>query len=89
MRDGKNFDDIENLWIRNGECITKNGSRQLIDDLDSIPFPSYAKDSFIFINNDSLDTIDLAVRDKFLWNVATFFGLSCFVKYSKAPSSSL
>ena len=67
MRDGKNFDDIENLWIRNGECITKNGSRQLIDDLDSIPFPSYAKDSFIFINKDSLDTIDLAVRDKFLW----------------------
>ena len=35
--------------------------------LDSIPFPSYGKDSFIFINKDSLDTIDLAVRDKFLW----------------------
>ena len=67
MRDGKTFDDIENIWTRNGDCITRNGSRQLIDDLDSIPFPSYAKDSFIFINNDSLDTTDLSVRDNFLW----------------------
>jgi anaerobic magnesium-protoporphyrin IX monomethyl ester cyclase len=67
MRDGKNIDDIKNLWIRNGDRITKNDSRQLIDDLDSIPFPAYGKDSFIFINKDNRDTLDLAVRDRILW----------------------
>ncbi len=67
MRGGKNIDDIENLWVRNGDCITKNDSRQLIDDLDSIPFPAYGKDSFIFINNDNRDKLDLAVRDRLLW----------------------
>ena len=67
MRDGTNFDDIENLWVRNGTSITKNPLRELIQDLDSLPFPSYANDSYYFINDDKFDHIDHAIEDRHLW----------------------
>ena len=67
MRDGKGFNDIENLWVREGSNITKNPTRPLVEDLDSLPFPSYGNDSFFFINNDNLDKIDRAIEDPLLW----------------------
>ncbi|MAG10929.1 hypothetical protein CMI44_01290 [Candidatus Pacearchaeota archaeon] len=38
---GKPLDKIKNLWVRKGNKIVKNDVRNLIDDVDSIPFPDY------------------------------------------------
>jgi anaerobic magnesium-protoporphyrin IX monomethyl ester cyclase len=67
MRDGENYDDIENLWINTDGHIKKNPMRPLIQDLDSLPFPSYGNDSFIFINDDKVDDVDHSLADKYLW----------------------
>jgi anaerobic magnesium-protoporphyrin IX monomethyl ester cyclase len=67
MRDGENYDDIENLWIKNDGYIKKNPLRPLIQDLDSLPFPSYGNDSFFFINDGKIDGIDHSIADKYLW----------------------
>ena len=67
MRDGKDYDDIQNLWVRSSTSMTKNPGRSLIQDLDSLPFPSYANDAYIFINDDKKDKIDRSVEDRLLW----------------------
>ena len=67
MRDGENYDDIENLWIKNDGYIKKNPMRSLIQDLDSLPYPSYGNDSFFFINDEKIDGIDHSVADQYLW----------------------
>jgi radical SAM superfamily enzyme YgiQ (UPF0313 family) len=67
MRDSENYDDIENLWINTDGYIKKNPMRPLIQDLDSLPFPSYGNDSFFFINNEKIDGVDLSVADQLLW----------------------
>ena len=36
---GKNFQNIKNLWVREGNKIIKNPVRPLIEDLDSLPLP--------------------------------------------------
>jgi radical SAM superfamily enzyme YgiQ (UPF0313 family) len=58
LRDGNEFQHIENLWVNNGAAIIKNPMRSLIQDLDSIPFPAYARDSFSFINANSITKND-------------------------------
>jgi anaerobic magnesium-protoporphyrin IX monomethyl ester cyclase len=68
MRDGENYDDIENLWVNTTDGhIKKNPMRPLIQDLDSLPFPSYGNDSFFFLNDDKIDKVDHSVHDKYLW----------------------
>jgi anaerobic magnesium-protoporphyrin IX monomethyl ester cyclase len=38
---GKIFDKIKNLWIKKNEKILRNPVRNIIDNLDSLPFPDY------------------------------------------------
>ena len=66
IRDKKAYQDIENLWLnKNGHTI-KNPMRNLIQDLDSIPSPAYAKDSFYFIGSNRLTQTDPALSDPIL-----------------------
>jgi radical SAM superfamily enzyme YgiQ (UPF0313 family) len=58
LRDGNEYQNIENLWVNNGDMPIKNSLRPLIQDLDSIPFPAYARDSFSFINANSITKVD-------------------------------
>ncbi len=45
---GKSFEKIKNLWIKKEEKIIKNPVRNLIDNLDDIPFPDYEiKDHYV------------------------------------------
>jgi len=37
----KSYDKIKNLWIRKKDKIIKNPVRDLVDDLDKLPFPDY------------------------------------------------
>lgn len=63
LRDGKEYLDIQNLWINNNGNIVKNPMRSLIQDLDSIPFPSYGSDSFFFIDENKITRSDPMVLD--------------------------
>lgn len=67
LRDGKEYINIDNLWINNGNNIIKNPMRPLIQDLDSLPFPSYGNNSFHFINNNQITANDPALLDSYLW----------------------
>lgn len=39
VREGKDYHQIDNLWCRQGDTIVKNPLGELIDNLDTIPFP--------------------------------------------------
>lgn len=59
LRDGKDYVDIKNLWINDGGIPLRNPMRSLIQDLDSLPFPSYGNDSFHFIDGNRITTKDI------------------------------
>ena len=67
LRDEKEYLNIENLWINNGNDIIKNPMRSLIQDLDSLPFPSYGKDSFYFIDSNRITKNDPTLLDSYLF----------------------
>lgn len=52
---GEPFTDVKNIWTRlpDGEVI-KNVERPMTDDLDSLPFPDYSKESIFFIDEGEL-----------------------------------
>lgn len=58
LRDGKPLQSIDNLWVKNGNHIIKNPMRPLIQDLDSIPFPSYGDRSCHFISSGKMTRTD-------------------------------
>ncbi len=63
IRDKTEYQNIENLWINNNGHFIKNPMRPLIQDLDSIPFPAYARESFFFIGSNELTRNDPALSD--------------------------
>jgi radical SAM superfamily enzyme YgiQ (UPF0313 family) len=62
LRDGKEYHAINNLWVNSGDRVVKNPMRPLIQDLDSIPSPSYRNDSFYFINSNQITQDDEIVN---------------------------
>lgn len=36
---GKNIEEIKNLWVKKSDKIIRNDTRDIIDDLDALPFP--------------------------------------------------
>lgn len=66
LRDGKDYHHIENLWTRENGKVVKNQMRPLIQNLDSIPFPAYARDSFYFIGANKITTDDPNLLDPIL-----------------------
>lgn len=73
LRDGKEYLSISNLWINNDSHITRNPMRPLIQDLDSLPFPSYGNDSFYFIQSGKMTRNDAAL----------FLGAHLFIQTSR------
>ena len=66
LRDGKNYHSINNLWIRQNGNLQQNSLRPLIQDLDTVPFPAYARDSFYFIGSNKIARKDAAIVDPIL-----------------------
>lgn len=58
VKDGRSFNHIKNLWIKNSNGIVKNSIRPLIQELDSLPFPAYGKESFYFIDHNKIHSRD-------------------------------
>jgi len=63
IRDGKDYHQLENLWTQKNGMVVKNQLRPLIQDLDSIPFPAYARDSFYFIGSNKITKDDPNLLD--------------------------
>jgi len=52
---GKPFTDLPNIWSRLPDgSVIRNKERPLREDLDSLPFPDYSKESIFFIDDDEL-----------------------------------
>jgi radical SAM superfamily enzyme YgiQ (UPF0313 family) len=66
LRDGKEYESIHNIWVKQNGRIIQNPLRPLIHDLDSIPFPAYARDSFYFIGSNKIRREDAAIFDPIL-----------------------
>ena len=58
LKDNKPYQSIKNLWIKNSGCFIKNPMRPLVQNLDSLPFPSYGEDSFYFIDSNKITKKD-------------------------------
>jgi radical SAM superfamily enzyme YgiQ (UPF0313 family) len=66
LRDGKAYQSISNLWIRQNGNLQQNALRPLIQDLDAVPFPAYGRDSFYFIGSNQITRKDAALADPIL-----------------------
>ena len=54
----RDYSDVQSLWIRRDGQIFKNELRQLVQDLDLLPFPDYADEDKYFIENESVTAGD-------------------------------
>jgi len=71
MRDGKDYSKVKNLWINNSGKIIRNSMRPLIQNLDSLPFPSRGNDSFLFINSNRVTKYDSTLSDSHMWIISS------------------
>jgi len=67
IRDEKSYHSIKNIWVKNGSYVIKNSMRPLIQDLDSLPFPSYGNGSYYFIESNSVTKEDPSLLENYLW----------------------
>lgn len=51
MSKNEGINNINNLWVKNGDNIVKNDMRPLIQNLDSIPFPDFLNENKYFVEN--------------------------------------
>ena len=63
----KPYDSIKNLWVKSGDCIIKNPMRPLINDLDSLPFPSYGDNTYYFIDSNKITKDDPLLLDNYFY----------------------
>lgn len=66
MLHGKTIRDIGNLWVNDGGRIERNPLRPLAQQLDAIPFPAYASQSFYFIESGKLQRNDTILEEPVL-----------------------
>lgn len=67
LMDRKSYQSIKNLWVKNGDHIIKNPMRPLIQDLDSIPLPSYGDNTYYFIDSNKITKDDPSLLDNYFW----------------------
>ncbi len=68
LKDNKPYQLIKNLWVKNGDSVIKNSMRQLVQNLDLLPFPSYGEDSFYFIDSNKITKKDPLLLDNCYWS---------------------
>ncbi|MFH1539293.1 MAG: radical SAM protein [bacterium] len=63
VREDRDFYNIENFWFVKDGQLKKNPLRPLIQDLDSLPFASFASENFHFIEANKIWTEDPCIND--------------------------
>ena len=67
MQEKGDYRNINNLWLRNNGSLIKNPMRPLMENLDSLPYPSYGDDSFFFIDQNEVERVDPLLSDNCFW----------------------
>ena len=67
--------NIDNLWIKKGNEIIKNPVRNLVEDLDSLPFFDYSNENKYTINHDKISKGDPIIKKS---NLNMIIGRGCF-----------
>jgi len=80
LRDKKYYGSIRNLWVRDGNKITNNPMRPLIQDLDSLPFPSCGNKEYYFIGSNRVRKDDPAFFEGSLY-ISTSRGCPYFCSF--------
>ena len=63
LSENESIEDINNLWIIKNDKIIKNDIRPLIEDLDTVPFPSFSRHNQIYIQNGVIKSDNEAFYD--------------------------
>ena len=71
VRDGKDYKNIKNLWVKDGQQIIKNPQGPLIQDLDKLPFAEYGNKNMYFIENNKLSKEDPELDHSILYLQST------------------
>jgi len=58
VRDGKDYKNIPNLWVKDESKVIKNPQGPLIQALDNLPFAEYGNKNMYFINENKLERED-------------------------------
>jgi radical SAM superfamily enzyme YgiQ (UPF0313 family) len=58
VRDGKDYKNIKNLWVKDESKVIKNPQGSLIQDLDYLPFAEYGSEDMYFIEHNKLSRED-------------------------------
>lgn len=84
----ESIEDIKNLWIIKNDKIIKNDIRPLIEDLDSVPFPSFSRHNQIYIQNGVIKPDNEAFYDHTSF-MAVITTRGCFFDCSYCYNSTL
>lgn len=84
---GAPINNILNLWVKDNGKIIKNELRPLLDDLDSVPFPSYSRNNQLYIQDGKLIKDGLKYDSRSIMAVITTRG--CFFSCSFCYNSTL
>lgn len=67
LTEGKDLRGIKGLWHTEAGTIVNNGQRRLVEDLDTLPFPSVGETNMYFINNNRLLVEDPELYNPCIW----------------------
>ena len=63
LRDGGDYRRIANMWVNDRGRVFRNGLRPLTRQLDDIPAPAYARDTFYFVESGKIEREDPTLAD--------------------------
>ena len=84
ISEGKSYENIPNIWSKNGDKIIRNNPRPLIQDLDSLPFPDCDIIGQYVLSNNELCKLDLdLIQQNSIFHTATDKGATYLVLSSR------
>jgi len=64
---GEAIENIRNLYVKNGEEIVKNDLRDLIQDLDTVPFPDFSAENKYYIDGGKVSPLQPPAQRTDYW----------------------
>lgn len=67
IKEGRDLRGITGLWYTENGTVVDNGQRRLVEDLDTLPFPSVGEANMYFISNGRMLTEDPELYNPNIW----------------------
>jgi len=81
IKEGKNINNIKNLWIKKDKKIIKNDFRPLVQNLDSLPFSDFSDKNKLYILGNSIFTKNPLPHIKYEYNISFSRGCPFSCRY--------